>query len=306
MGRKLNKAFYSRCGRREWNPDGIDIFDEDWDNLIILDALRYDAMADAIDRHDISQTLDSRISRGSQTPEWLYANFDRQLHDVVYVTASAMPHHLGVETPQNARQRQYGFDLDVHKLINVWQDPPDNAIDTFVDRDAVDVVVPAEGMIQPALQAANDYPQKRIIAHLVPPHDPYWGETGQQLHQAASSPWHAKLRGDIDTPAEKLRKAYHENVDLAVEAAIQIAEQMPGKTVISSDHGEYLYERAHPIPVREILHPNKIYTETLVKVPWVEFDDDRREIVSEPPVKETGTKPNGKESREQLEALGYL
>ncbi|NHN60121.1 MULTISPECIES: hypothetical protein [Halorussus] len=307
VGREVNKIYHSRANQRPWNPVGIDIFAEDWDNLIILDACRHDAMQNAIKRHNLDWNLDSRISRGSQTPEWLYANFsNRQLHDVVYVTASSMPHYLGVQNPTTPRQHEYGFNLDVHDLINVWASPPEEAIDTYVDRAEIDVVLPAKSMIEPAVNAVEEYPDKRIIVHIVQPHDPYWGETGQQLHKQSASPWHDKLDGTLDEPVEKLREAYRENVDLAVNAAKTISKQISGKTVISADHGEYLYERSSPIPVREVLHPNKTYTDVLVKVPWVELEDERREVLEEQPVKDYRREQKNGKTQEQLAALGYI
>jgi hypothetical protein len=307
LSRELNKLYHSRGGRRRWNPDGIDIFAEDWDNLIILDACRHDAMRKAISRHSLNWELDSRISRGSQTPEWLYANFhNRQLHDTVYVTATTMPHYLGVQEPTTPRQHEYGFILDVHDLINVWADPPEDAMETYVDRAETELVLPAKSIIEPAIKAAKDYPNKRIIVHIVQPHDPYLGKTGEELHKRSASPWHDKLNGNLDVQTKKLRRAYRENVDLAVDAANTIVDRLPGKTVVSSDHGEFLYEKSGPIPTIEILHPDKTYTDTLVKVPWVEVDSkNRREIIPESPVYKRGDGPRSEETHDQLEALGY-
>ncbi len=306
IGRELNKLYHSRGNKRSWNPRGIDIFSEDWDNLVILDALRYDAMRAAIDRRGLEWNITSRISRGSQTPEWLYANFaGRQLYDVVYVSASAMPQYLGVENGDSKRQQRYGFNLDVHELRNIWMDPPEQAVETFIERDEADMVLPAETMIEPALEAVEDHPDKRILIHITQPHDPYLGETGRSLYDDVDAPWQAKLTGDLNVPVSTLREAYRENVDMAVEAAAELVEKMPGKTVVSSDHGEHLLDRAGPIPTREFLHPDKVYTDELVKVPWVEFEGRRREITAEPPVAQADETKN-RTTEEQLNALGYL
>ena len=78
--RLLQKYFQAR------GHDGIDIMDRDWDNLLILDACRYD-LFDEVFPHN--GNLDSIVSRGSDTPEFLESNFvGRSFHDTVYVSAN--------------------------------------------------------------------------------------------------------------------------------------------------------------------------------------------------------------------------
>jgi len=53
VGRRINTLYHSRLGSRIGNPQGIDIFGQDWDNLIILDARRYDEFSKAKRRHQL-------------------------------------------------------------------------------------------------------------------------------------------------------------------------------------------------------------------------------------------------------------
>ncbi|MFC7028075.1 hypothetical protein ACFQH8_12520 [Halomicroarcula sp. GCM10025710] len=86
--REVNRLYHTRLGRQTGNPRGIDIFEEDWDNLLILDACRYDMFEE---QHSLPGRLESRISKSSHTSEFLQSNFaDRDLRDTVYVTASPM------------------------------------------------------------------------------------------------------------------------------------------------------------------------------------------------------------------------
>jgi len=64
-------------------------------------------------------------------------------------------------------------------------------------------------------------------------------------------------------------------------------------------------ERARPLPVREWGHPHGLYTDQLVRVPWLVVDGDRRNIVAEPPV-ETETATDDAVVADRLEQLGYL
>ena len=312
IGQKINQFYHSRGGIREYNPEGIDIFEEDWDNLIILDACRYDSFVSAKERHNLSGELESRISRGSQTPEWLWANFrGRDLSDTVYISASGMPQHIGVDnsSSKSRYQEKYSFNLKVHDLINVWSDPPDGARPTVEDGRTSDHLVPAGLMANKAIEFAKKYPNKRILIHIIEPHDPYYGtEIGKEIHKKSRHPWKDKLQQKIDTPVEKLRQAYQQNVDIGVKAASALIEELVGKTVVSSDHGEMLWERSNPVPTVEILHPDKTYIDELVRVPWLIVDGERRDITSGTPITEddniSDMKPTST-TEEQLKALGY-
>jgi hypothetical protein len=92
IAREMNILYHSRLRTRRFNPHGIDIFEEDWDNLIILDACRYDALRAVLPEYDLDGALESRISRGSATPEFLRGCF----HCKVPV---ASPHVLAPTTP---------------------------------------------------------------------------------------------------------------------------------------------------------------------------------------------------------------
>lgn len=62
------------------------VMEEDWDNLIILDACRYDSF---VDMNNISGQLDSIISVSSTSPEFMEKTFkEREFHDTVCVSAN--------------------------------------------------------------------------------------------------------------------------------------------------------------------------------------------------------------------------
>lgn len=59
---------------------------EDWDNLVLLDACRYDQFERL---NTISGVLENRISQGSSTFEFLTENIaGKKSHDTVYVTSN--------------------------------------------------------------------------------------------------------------------------------------------------------------------------------------------------------------------------
>jgi hypothetical protein len=84
---KLGPVWHNRLGKYEFNPDGTEIFKEDWDNLVILDACRADVFSKV---NRISGQSGTRQSLGSCSAEFVRGNLDgEQLHDVVIVTANA-------------------------------------------------------------------------------------------------------------------------------------------------------------------------------------------------------------------------
>ncbi|MFC6838528.1 hypothetical protein [Halomarina ordinaria] len=279
--------------------EGIDVMGEDWDNLVVLDACRYDMFAE---QNTIEGRLESRYSRGSNTPEWLRENFaGRTFEDTVYVTANPQ---ITVRLPENP----------FHDVVNVWTDHWDDDLNT---------VHPAV-MAEETAKAAERYPDKRVIAHFVQPHYPFIGETGRKVigqqagmelskrmadganaEQDDEHVWDKLKRGAIDV--ETVWTAYRENLDLALPHVETLLDSLPGTTVVTSDHGNLLGERPTPCPVPMGMygHPEGVYTDHLVKVPWLVVEGtERKEVVAEAAVE--GERVTAEETQERLQDLGYL
>ncbi|WP_254547457.1 hypothetical protein [Halomarina pelagica] len=280
--------------------DGIDVMAEDWDNLVILDACRYDMFADL---NTIQGRLESRRSRGSNTPEFLRENFaGRRLEDTVYVTANPQ---VDVRLPADT----------FHAVVSVWQDHWDDDLNT----------VHPEAMAEETVKAAERYPEKRLIAHFVQPHYPFIGPTGRDLigkqagmelskrladgadaEQDYEHVWDMLKRGAIDR--ETVWRAYRENLEIALPHVETLLDHLPGTTVVTSDHGNLLGERPTPcpVPMRMYGHPEGIHTEHLVKVPWLVVEGEtRKTIVAEAGV-ESDRAATAEETQKRLEDLGYL
>jgi hypothetical protein len=278
----LNRLYYAARNPDGYNADGIDVFAEDWDNLLVLDACRYDSFAD---RSTLEGRLESRVSRASATREWVHANFtDRQLHDVVYVSANP-----------NYRKVADDIGAEVHAYVDVWRD------DTLVGEG--DTIVPPETVTDHALDAAAEYPNKRLLVHYVQPHYPFIGPTGEEHFDPTATLKEVSTKYDLTD--DRLDRAYRENLDIVLDEAERLLGALDGKTVVSADHGELLGERLSPLPLRAYGHPNGVYVEELVKVPWlVHTSRDRKEIVAETPVKRDLTDED--ELEQQLRNLGYV
>jgi hypothetical protein len=85
----------------------------------------------------------------------------------------------------------------------------------------------------------------------------------------------------------------------------KLIERFDEKTVVTSDHGNMLGERASPFPKRFYGHPWGVRTDELVKIPWLVSKGERRkEIQSEPPESKHSTEMTA-EVTQRLADLGY-
>lgn len=267
LARKLNQLAHSRFGRWEYNRNGIDIFERDWDNLLLLDACRVDMLGEEL----FGEPVETVESRGSGTIEFLRGNVgDRDLTDTVYVTAN----------PQLYRNRDQ-FDPEFHDVINVWmEDGWDDEYGT---------VLP-ETMCERTLEAAERYPNKRLLVHFIQPHAPFIGTEAEhsQSHVEVSDEdelnlWLKITTGGLSSgDVQQVVENYEENLAVVLPYVKDLLAELGGKTIVTSDHGNLLGERTSPIPVRDWGHPLSLYAEELVSVPWVTFENgERRDIIAE-------------------------
>lgn len=282
--KEVNKLYYRRANRWQFNEAGIDVFAADWDNLLILDACRYDLFAE---RHTLPGRLEPRESRGSSTEEFLQANFGgRTLHDVVYVTAN----------PQLFRKE---IDTSLYAVRHVWQDEGWD--------DHARTVLP-ETMTAAARQAAREFPHKRLVVHYMQPHYPFIGETGRSYFDLESLAfWDRVERREIDVPDEIIERAYAENFELLMPHLQDLMGDLTGKTVVTADHGQLMGDRAGILPHTYYGHPSGIYHEGLVRVPWLVHEgESRRDTIAEPPRDTEAASAPEELVTDRLRSLGYV
>jgi hypothetical protein len=258
---------------------------KDWDNLIILDACRYDLFQSC---NTIQGELDSIYSIGSHTGEFLEKTFGgKEYLDTIYVTA----------TPQ---ARLHGVDNSVLKCVHLWEDDWHEELRT----------VTAEDVAAKARMLQDEYPNKRLIIHFIQPHYPFIGPTGRDLpHRTVSgegltaddstpSIWDRLENGDYDS--ETVWKAYKENLEIILPTISGFVDDLNGKTVITSDHGNVFGKFGI------YGHPGGVFLSDLVEVPWLVVNSGTRKEIS------VGSRdPSDKQEdinedvQERLAELGY-
>jgi len=276
---------------------GTRIHEEDWDNLLILDACRYDLFEEALVEYDLSGKLSKRHSLESGTPGFLAENFlEGTFHDIVYVTSNPY-----VNTDLE--------DDTFHDVVSVWKDGWDEDLQ----------VVTPKTMYEYAIKAAEKYPDKRLIIHFVQPHAPFIGEKrlgdrkmsaireealGDEINpkERKATPFELLARGEISR--EQVWEAYLSNLRHALPYVDNLLHELRGLNVVTSDHGNAIGEFAKPFPLRVYGHPLGIKIPALTEVPWLEHQNgDRKEITEESPIVVDGDVDE--ETEKRLRMLGY-
>lgn len=288
---------YNEIFKRRFNP-GFDVMNADWDVLLLLDAARYDIMSEVAT--DLP-SIERKVTRAVGSLEFMeYQYMGRQLHDTVYVTSN--PYVSRIES-------DVFYAVDDSPLQEHWD--------------------PERGTVYPsdvsrvAKQAAEEYPDKRLVVHYMQPHLPPIGPTGDRLHEEFSLLGYHPNRGDDEgedprtegmnlfsacrqglVSNEDLRTTYRESLEIVFDEAKEVAEAITGRAVVSADHGEHLGERLLPGFPELYSHGNPVLSPEQCFVPWAVLKDgDRREVTTERPREED--RIDEVRANRQLRALGY-
>lgn len=291
-------AYYQRKLR---GRTGVDIMEADWDNLIVLDACRYDVFECL---WESGGNLSKKISKGSSTTEFVRKNFKSGPYlDAVYVSANPYVDKVLIE------------DIDgdpVHDLISPWQTHWNHEYQT---------VMP-ETQANMTKEVHDNYRDKRIISHFLQPHIPFIGNPGRELNSTNAPEFHRQkvLGNEIEPvgrnpynrlkegelPRERLWQAYEENLRHTLPWIEELTTYMEGRTVITADHGNLFRDYFPGLPDMSFPHPGGIYLKALVEVPWLTIDRGaRRETTDEPSKIKLTAVQDPAEMYERLGHLGY-
>jgi len=190
--------------------------------VILLDACRYDALAESLPKFTDNYILIPIWSASHNTPTF-YKNITG-VSDFVLLTANPTVLYIN---------EQHKWKRVIHtKSIN----PFDNL------RECIEL-----------LKSEN-----KIFLHLIPPHVPWQGEEGKIKYKNLMSTLRFEIQekpegrhfGPIGIESkiyehvgsELARKYYFENLNYALKAIFTYYEKLPKPFIITSDHGELLGE----------------------------------------------------------------
>jgi len=268
-------------------PESVDVMDEDWDNLLILDACRCDHFER---QHEFDQQAQRVVSPGKMSWEFMQETFlGSQFHDTIYITSNPFATRLPDDTFFKTRY-----------LIEDWDDE-------------IGTIHP-EDVVAAAKEAHANHPNKRLILHFMQPHRPYLGQTAEELRERVDligyrnegdglQIWGAVKEGKVTV--EEVRRAYAETLDIVLDVVEDYLEDATEKSVITADHGEMLGERVLPFASRVWGHSEGFSTPTLRQVPWLEIDGEARRDIEESSPVEADAELDESEVESRLQALGY-
>lgn len=270
------------------------ITNEEWDTLIVADAMKWELYDDAIsdEYEDKFDRVEPVLSPGSSTPQWLNETFTESYGDTVYVAGN----------PQVSRHQRDKF----HKLYEVWED-------SYSEDDSV---IDPKMVTDKAIEAREEHPNKKLIVHYMQPHYPFIGYpslnyaeydfsdlglTESKEDKDVRSVWFALGSGLVDR--DDVWEGYSSNAELVFDEIDRILESISDRVVVTSDHGNMIGDRSWPIPIREYGHPGNMRQYDLIKVPFLVREGESRDIVEE-----DVNSPKSELSdtiSDQLSALGY-
>ena len=263
-------------------PRGTNVYDREWDTLVVLDACRVDLLREVADEYPFVGPVESFESVGSMSEEWMVKTFTdeyaAETRRTAYVTSNVFS----------------GRVLDADRFLEldeVWRYAWDDDLG----------IVPPRPVTDRAISVARERRPDRLIVHYMQPHHPFVAGGADGF---AADPFGS---GGGTTVVDALRKgrisreafwsAYRENLRLVLaDVALLLANHDAGRVVLTADHGDALGEWGvydHPAGY---LHP------VVTNVPWSETTAvDEGEY--EPEVAPTA---EAADVEERLRGLGYL
>lgn len=281
-------------------PVGTNVFEREWDALIVLDACRVDALREVAPEYGFIDTVESITSVGSTSREWVAQTFCEEhvteIRSTAYVTANAFAKRVIEDRDLPSARAPVDWNVvapDEFLLLDqAWQHQPDHPYKHML----------SEQLTDRAIAVGRELSPLKLVAHYLQPHAPYIAaavEEGRELTDFEAAPLEWLRRGDVDR--ETVWRAYLQDLRLGLDSIAVLLENLNAETVaITSDHGEAFGEwgvYGHPAGFP---HP------AVKKVPWVETtatDSGEYQPTFEYSIDDT---VDGRDVDEQLQDLGYL
>lgn len=291
---------------------GTNVFDREWDLLIVLDTARVDALREVKDEYDFIDTVERIRSVGGASAEWLARTFDEAHLDEIRETAflSAQSHIqeiLDTKVHKTGSNRPLSFktlrtipsvDIDqlgkaeyLFKFETIGEEGPFGHVDGNT---------PPRYVTDRGIAVGREYDFDRLILQYHQPHTPWFSNAlreGRELEYHEYDWWNYYYEtGDI----ESIWDAYMSDLRYVLDDIEILLENIDAETVaITADHGEAFGEYGVLGHKLGSLHPK------IRNVPWIVTsvtDEKTREPVVEEPDR---SKMSREKLDEQLEALGY-
>jgi hypothetical protein len=322
--------------------DTLNLMQENWSYLIVLDACRYDYFESVYKKY-LTGNLEKRISVGTGTSEWRDRSFLDYYDDIIYISAN--PYINSVTAVRGFCGKDH-----FNQVFDLWLE----------DWDYKHGTVLPEKVTQRAKEIISANTEKRAIIHYIQPHEPYLTskievpgfktpKVGGILQGVQEESWFIKkfmtlvsglcywlgIRGNLPVwkireflglgPSnpmdavrrkygdEALQEAYKENLEAALPHIAELVEHLSGRIIITADHGEMLGEEGC------YCHWSRANKRQLLEIPWLVIDKgekssestrqktakDEYKLISTERLDEKTDDEAKRKIQERLRALGY-
>jgi Sulfatase len=323
----------------------LEIVKEKWDHLIVLDACRYDYFEQVYEKY-IHGTLLKKESIGSCTNEWRDESFPGYYDDIVYISANPQissktsvygytaGEHFGdvyelwrdnwdaswgTVLPDKVTERALeiiGKTSSSKRVIIHYLQPHAPYIGaSFAPKGYAKADIATErtligiGKTTPSAFKSKlyEYLLKIFTNNKLLTNRPDW-VLRKLLGIPPVAPMEIALRA---LGKQKLRQAYKANLKLVLEQVAVLIENLSGRIVVTSDHGEFLGEHGC------YSHPKGWTDPILVEVPWLIIDKSEKNTTEESgsrekplpqdvnPQDKLNQQPEDEMVIERLRSLGY-
>jgi hypothetical protein len=250
-------------------PFGQNVYEDDWDLLIILDACRVDTMREIADEYDFIENIDTIWSVGSQSAEWmantLTDSYRDEIKNTTYISGNGFS--AGILRRRNLPPANNTVPLDIsswstvdestlHSHIEVWETNHDETYGSVLPGPMTDYTI----------EEGRNGDANRIITHYTQPHLPYIGAAYRDGREATELEDRGyELLEEGRGSRNEVYEAYKETLRWVLNDIEDLLKNIDAeKVVITSDHGEAFGEwKAYG-------HPEGFPHPVVRKVPWVE------------------------------------
>lgn len=284
-------------------PLGTNVFDRDWDLLLVLDACRVDAMTEVAPEYDFVDEVDSIWSVGSASHEWICKTYTSDhaaaIEESMLVSTNPFVSRVledQIYPPYNYAVPLMWADWDVvskEDFGEVWMIHQH-------DFKQMNLTPPPDFVTEHAIRAGREFDFDRTVVHYMQPHSPH-GSTAYREERpptdVEANPWESIQSGRA-TRAE-VWKNYLDNLRLVLDSIEVLLENFEAETVvITADHGDLFGELGtygHP---EGLVHPG------VKKVPWVTTTATDTGTVE--PTVDLRRQDADEDVEDRLSALGYV
>lgn len=299
-------------------PVGTHVLSREWDLLILLDTCRVDALRSVADEYSFITDVDSMLSIGGSSPEWMAHTFDvsrkNSLQSTAYLTANAWAERV-LDQRLDPKGQYSDFEIlsrlnrcgtwdliqpsDLGRIERIWKFVPEEERPTAYQEPhgLMPGGAPPRYVTERAISVARQYNHDRLILHYMQPHAPYMANadrTGRGLHQYEHDPFEYLQKGGL---RDDVWNAYLDELRFVLDDLKILLQNVDAeKVVISADHGEAFGEFGIHNHHTGSFHPN------IRVVPWVVTSGTDTGSYS-PQIRPR--EQNDRDVAEELRALGY-